>query len=501
MARCSVIFDTDANKKEALIQRLETTVDMVSGRREEKLLRTFHPSSVCLMKQEKNYLLEITDESSVLRELYEEIPDYDECSISKNQTSFKEIKIIPDVTNPNVYIILKGYIFLSLSVDDTEESIINCIFGLDETSSFVINSGVQLSLSHGLASFQELTTLSADERQFIRNIIEHQKQEDWVLPAKEQSKNTVAPDVYDEIKAVFNTLTSSEQEIINIGELKIIPGSESSQKELDQMIGMDNIKHEIEVLEAKLQYRKLMRKQGYVVNDTSSMHMCFLGSPGTGKTTVARIVTGILSKHGYIKRNKCIEINARQLIGSYIGQTPFKTATIIKAAKGGVLFIDEAYTLLPTSEQGHDYSAEAVAQLLKQMEDDRGDLIVILAGYNKDMQKFLDLNEGMRSRINKYMQFENYSIEETMEIFVLTLRKEALYITEAALAKIMLLVKKCCLATSFSNGRFVRNLFEKLLEEHSYIVYKQSISGKQADIITEAAVTETLCKQLLDAQR
>jgi hypothetical protein len=135
------------------------------------------------------------------------------------------------------------------------------------------------------------------------------------------------------------------------------------------------------------------------------------------------------------------------------------------------------------------------------MEDDRGDLIVILAGYNKDMQKFLDLNEGMRSRINKYMQFKNYSIEETMEIFVLTLRKEALYITEAALAKIMLLVKKCCLATGFSNGRFVRNLFEKLLEEHSYIVYKQSISGKKADIITEAAVTETLCKQLLDAQR
>jgi len=501
MPRCSVIFDTEKEKRQSLVQYLETTIDVITGKREERILQSYQPGTVCLTRQEQNYLIEITGEPAVVGKLYEDFPDFAEYSTGRNQVTCKEVKIIPDTTKSDIFIILKNFIFRTISKDDTGECIVNILFGLEEENSFVINSGIQLSLTHGSASFQDLSVLTAEDMQFIREVIDRERRSDWVIRKQEKPEGEVSADVYNEIKSVFESLTPDDRNIIDIGELKIIRGSETSQDELNRMIGMEKIKHEIEILESKLQYRKNMQKQGYVVDNTSSMHMCFLGAPGTGKTTVARIVTGILSKYGYVKRNKCIEINARQLIGSYVGQTPFKTATIIKAAKGGVLFIDEAYTLLPTGSQGSDYSAEAVAQLLKQMEDDRGDLIVILAGYNNDMQKFLDLNEGMRSRINKYIQFENYSIQETMEIFLLTLRKEALYITEEALKKLMLLVKKCCFATGFSNGRFVRNLFEKLLEEHSYIVYKQSISGRRADVIRETAVSDTLCKQLLDAQR
>ena len=192
--------------------------------------------------------------------------------------------------------------------------------------------------------------------------------------------------------------------------------------------------------------------------------MLFLGNPGTGKTTVARLLSGILYNLGYIKENKLIEVSSKDLVAEYVGQTAPKTNAVIERAKGGILFIDEAYAL---ASDNSSYNDEAIATLIKGMEDFRDDLVVILAGYTKEMQAFLDSNSGIVSRIGYTLTFKDYTVDELIEIFKSFISKAGFKITDEALSKARGIIEDNINTKNFGNARFVRNMYEKTVVKHA----------------------------------
>lgn len=184
-----------------------------------------------------------------------------------------------------------------------------------------------------------------------------------------------------------------------------------------------------------------------------------MGNPGTGKTTVARIVGSILYQKGVISQNKFIEVSRSDLVGGYIGHTAIKTKEVLESALGGVLFIDEAYTL--SSGGANDFGKEAIDEILKFMEDHRRDIVIIFAGYTKEMAEFLEMNSGLRSRIPTTFDFEDYTPEEIVQIGLLGLHKQDYEVNEALYAEVV--TQNYSVTNDHSNGRWVRNLNERLL--------------------------------------
>jgi SpoVK/Ycf46/Vps4 family AAA+-type ATPase len=181
-----------------------------------------------------------------------------------------------------------------------------------------------------------------------------------------------------------------------------------SEKKLNKLIGLSSIKESIK----KIKAYALANKD----SDDLNVHMCFYGNPGSGKTEVARIIAGILHENGILPTKKVVEVDRGGLVGQYVGETPQKTMYKIQEAMGGVLFVDEAYALVPKTGGGFDYGHEAVATLIKAMEDYRGKFCVILAGYRNEMQQMLSSNPGFKSRIQFELDFPNYSREELGQI-------------------------------------------------------------------------------------
>ena len=274
--------------------------------------------------------------------------------------------------------------------------------------------------------------------------------------------------------------------VFDVNTLKCTPGSKDYQKDLDNIIGLDNVKQEFEKMVIAHQYQIDRAKRLNRSASQSSMHMCFLGSPGTGKTTIARIVAGYLHNHEIIRNNECIEISGLDLVGNFVGQTSEKTRLILDRAKGGVLFIDEAYAI---AEDG--FGREAIDVLLKEIEDNRDDLVVIFAGYEKDMSRFLDMNEGFKSRINRYFHFENYTAAELARIFMGLLKSKCLIIEKEALYPVIEHLSSVCNEENFSNGRHVRNLVEKIENHHIYNV-RDCENIEQINIITLKDIQEAL---------
>lgn len=237
-------------------------------------------------------------------------------------------------------------------------------------------------------------------------------------------------------------------------------------QQLDKLIGLESVKEEVNKLTNFIKVQNL-RKQKGMNAITISYHCVFTGNPGTGKTTVARIVAQIYRELGILKKGQLVETDRSGLVAEYVGQTAVKTNKIIDSALDGVLFIDEAYSLVQGG--GNDYGKEAIATLLKRMEDDRDRLIVILAGYDNEMKMFIDSNPGLQSRFNRYIHFSDYNAEELMAIFKLNLKKFDYELTNDAEQKISHLFSYAVSHKdqNFGNGRYARNVLEKTLENQA----------------------------------
>jgi len=243
-------------------------------------------------------------------------------------------------------------------------------------------------------------------------------------------------------------------------------------QELDELIGLESVKEEVRTLANFVRIQKMRADKG-LKNPKMSYHLVFTGSPGTGKTTVARIVARIYKDLGILKQGHLVETDRSGLVGKYVGQTAPKTNAICDSALNGVLFIDEAYALTQNSDQ--DYGDEAISTLLKRMEDDRDKLVVIVAGYPNEMKRFIESNPGLQSRFNKYINFPDYTPQELFDIFKMYLRKNEYTLTPDAAAYLREVLERVVKNKdrNFGNARYVRNVFEKTIEHQANRLSKQ----------------------------
>ena len=254
-------------------------------------------------------------------------------------------------------------------------------------------------------------------------------------------------------------------------------------QELDELIGLGAVKDEVKSLANFVKLQKQRQDKG-LKTPKLSYHLVFTGSPGTGKTTVARIVARIYKDLGILKKGHTVETDRSGLVANYVGQTATKTNAVVDSALNGVLFIDEAYALVPENAS-NDYGQEAIATLLKRMEDDRDKLVVIIAGYTDEMKRFIDSNPGLQSRFNRYISFPDYTAGELTDIFKMYLRKNE-YTLESGAEE--MLRDRLTYAVdhkdrNFGNARYVRNIFEKAIQAQA-----NRLSGKKG--LSERQLTE-----------
>lgn len=259
---------------------------------------------------------------------------------------------------------------------------------------------------------------------------------------------------------------------------------EESLAELKELIGLENVKETISRVVKLVEYDK---RRAYMLSiektEQPSYHFAFSGNPGTGKTTVARILGNIFHSLGILETGQLIEVDRSDLVGGYMGQTAQKTKEIIESARGGVLFIDEAYSLSPGNNEQNDYGAEAIEVLIKAMEDYRNDFIVILAGYETGMKQLLKSNPGLSSRINMQMEFDDFSDEELLAIAKGLADENHYTLTPEAEKAVMVKLNQEKVAPQFSNARAVRNIMETAMRERAYRLSGRTLTKEDLVIL------------------
>ena len=306
----------------------------------------------------------------------------------------------------------------------------------------------------------------------------------------------IAKELSKEITTGIANKTLTEENAEEIAETIIAKGKEevssitnSKQSydpygELDSLIGLENVKEEVKTLANLVRVQQARKEEG-LKNSALSYHLVFTGNPGTGKTTIARIIASIYKDLKILKKGHLVETDRSGLVAEYLGQTAVKTNAVIDKALDGVLFIDEAYTL--TDDQD-SYGKEAVATLLKRMEDDRDRLVVILAGYTNNMARFITTNPGLESRFNRYIDFPDYSSDELYKIFMTLIKKYEYIIDAEAEIYIQELIQSevTSKGEQFGNARFIRNLFEKVLaNQANRLAKEQNLSADCLRTITK----------------
>ncbi len=270
-----------------------------------------------------------------------------------------------------------------------------------------------------------------------------------------------------EEEQVLLRLEKNEEKLMSLDEIT---------RELDSLIGLDKAKKLVKEIKAFVEIQK-KREEEKLNTEPIVLHMIFRGNPGTGKTTVARILGKIFKEMGILEKGHLIEVERADLVGEFIGHTAQKTRDQIRKALGGILFIDEAYSLARGGEK--DFGKEAIDTLVKAMEDYKDNLILILAGYQKEMEEFLNTNPGLRSRFPIQIDFEDYSIDELIKISKLMLEKREYKLSKGAEKKLRKILeqKRFKNQDKVGNARLVRNLIEKAIRMQAVrLVNKKNVS-------------------------
>ena len=321
---------------------------------------------------------------------------------------------------------------------------------------YQLTAELDAGLNKLMARFTKHKDRQFGNGRFVRNLFEASLERQAIRLAstkdysKEQLVTLTLADVDEKLASLDNETVSLEEAL----------------KQLDELIGMKNVKQEVRKIAEFVQIAKERENAG-MKNAQLSYHCVFTGNPGTGKTTVARILAKIYKALGVLDKGHLVETDRSGLVAEYVGQTAVKTNKLIDEALGGVLFIDEAYTLVEGGP--NDYGNEAIATLLKRMEDDRDRLIVIVAGYPAEMNKFIDANPGLQSRFTRYINFPDYTTRELADMFRMYAKKSHYVLSkefdENLVSAIAFKTKNR--DKNFGNGRFARNLFEKAVEHQA----------------------------------
>lgn len=267
--------------------------------------------------------------------------------------------------------------------------------------------------------------------------------------------------------------------------------------DLDALIGLDSVKEQIDALSAKIRVQQQRSEHGLASIDTSH-HLVFTGNPGTGKTTVARLVAEMFGALDLLTVGHLVEVDRARLVGQYVGHTAFKTNRAIRRALDGVLFIDEAYALTPPGPRSLDFGSEAVETLIKRMEDQRGRLVVIVAGYPDLMEQFLTSNPGLRSRFAREITFPDYGNDELVAI-IRQHATDADYLIEPdADSTLVEIFDRARRSPSFGNARYARTLFERATQRQA-LRLEQGIDGAGADGLGRDALRTLTATDLSEA--
>lgn len=339
--------------------------------------------------------------------------------------------------------------------NEYEQQLLHCASALDDT----LKSNGQIS-------------------QLVLNIIYGKEDKSTVQLCSIISKVTEYEDVNKTLKAkaLKEALVNlyGYQQLTTICKSQQKEGSENKEKTLDelleeltQLVGLKKVKSKVNDLIAYQKVQSLRKEVGLRI-PKNTLHLAFTGNPGTGKTTVARIIGRIYKQIGLLSKGHFLEVSRTDLIAGYQGQTALKVKAVIEKAKGGVLFIDEAYSITE-NDHSDSYGRECLTELTKALEDYRDDLVVIVAGYKEPMHKFFESNPGLKSRFNTFIEFDNYNSDELMQILQFICKKENYTLNPLLKEKIQKVFDDVIKVQEedFANGRFIRNIFEDMVMNHA----------------------------------
>lgn len=365
---------------------------------------------------------------------------------------------------------LKSRINVQINFDNySEEELLQIGKKIASEKHYELDGAAEYAFSQKIRSLQVDNSFANGRT--VRNIIEDAIRE----KAYRIGTNKVSHEELTRLSAIDFGMETNEE---------IVQGTSVILEELNNLTGLDNVKNSVSEILDLVQLQKRRKEMGFK-NEEISLNMVFTGNPGTGKTTIARLISRLFKEAGILKRGQLVEVTREDLVGEYIGQTATKTLKKIKEAYGGVLFIDEAYTLAQGGD--NDYGKEAISTLIKEMEDNRDKLMVIMAGYTREMEELMLLNPGLKSRIGFTIQFPDYKPMELMKIFKDLCVTNDYILERPAEAKLRIIFEELYTDRdkNFGNARLARQIFEKIRMRQAYrIMTEGTTSRAPEEIIT-----------------